>query len=68
MEEIKPSFIPLANSLEEYLQHNIDIITDSDWFAEKVAIVLKQHFTDKEVLEKIWDNRYETLKKGKKNG
>jgi hypothetical protein len=35
-EELQSSFIPLAKSLEEYLQHHLDIITDSDWFAELV--------------------------------
>ena len=35
-EELQSSSIPLANALEEYLQHHLDIITDSDWFAELV--------------------------------
>ena len=35
-EELQSSFIPLAKTLEEYLQHHLDIITDSDWFAELV--------------------------------
>ena len=35
-EELQSSFIPLAKALEEYLQHHLDIITESDWFAELV--------------------------------
>ena len=36
MEEIKPSVIPLAKALEDFLHHNLDIITDSEWFADLV--------------------------------
>ena len=65
-EKLQSSFIPLAKSLEEYLQHHLDIITDSDWFAElveeKVAIAVKKSLTEEDVLEKIWDNKYKTLK------
>ena len=71
-EELQSSFIPLAKTLEEYLQHHLDIITDSDWFAElveeKVAIAVKKSLTEEDVLEKIWDNKYKTLKERKKNG
>ena len=71
-EELQSSFIPLAKSLEEYLQHHLDIITDSDWFAElveeKVAIAVKKSLTEEDVLEKIWDNKYKTLKEREKNG
>ena len=71
-ENLQSSFIPLANTLEEYLQHHLDIITDSDWFAElveeKVAIAVKKSLTEEDVLEKIWDNKYKTLKERKKNG
>ena len=71
-ENLQSSFIPLAKTLEEYLQHHLDIITDSDWFAElveeKVAIAGKKSLTEEDVLEKIWDNKYKTLKERKKNG
>ena len=71
-ENLQSSFIPLAKTLEEYLQHHLDIITDSDWFAElveeKVAIAVKKSLTEEDVLEKIWDNKYKTLKERKKNG
>ena len=71
-EELQSSSIPLAKALEEYLQHHLDIITDSDWFAElveeKVAIAVKKSLTEEDVLEKIWDNKYKTLKERKKNG
>ena len=33
---MESSFIPLAEELEKYIQHRIDIITDSDWFAELI--------------------------------
>tara|TARA_R100000700_G_C3168101_1_gene142995 strand:+ start:308 stop:472 length:165 start_codon:yes stop_codon:yes gene_type:complete len=35
-EELESSFIPLAKSLEEYIKHHLDVITDSDWFDELV--------------------------------
>ena len=41
-QEIKPSLIPLALELESYLQHNLDIITDSDWFQELVEEKVKK--------------------------
>ena len=53
MKEIKPSVIPLAKALEEFIHHNLDVITDSEWFQEKVAITLKQHFADEEVKETL---------------
>ena len=68
MEEIRPSSLELAKALENFIYNELDVITESDWFQEKIATTLKQHFTDKEVLEKIWDNRYETLKERKKDG
>ena len=40
--EGRPSFKPLANELEEYIQHSLDIITDSPWFEEKLAKAVKQ--------------------------
>ena len=68
MEEIRPSFGAIAKELQDFIYNEIDFITESEWFQERVAIAVKQSFTDKEVLEKIWDNRYETLKERKKNG
>ena len=41
-QEIKPSLIPLTLELESYLQHNLDIITDSDWFQELVEEKVKK--------------------------
>ena len=41
-QEIKPSLITLALELESYLQHNLDIITDSDWFQELVEEKVKK--------------------------
>ena len=49
-EELQSSFIPLAKSLEEYLQHHLDIITESDWFDEvvekKVTEVINKKLTN----------------------
>jgi len=42
MEEIKPSFIPLAKALEDYVHHNLDIITDSEWFEALVEEKIKR--------------------------
>ena len=39
---MESSFIPLAKELEKYIQHRIDIITDSDWFAELVEEKVKK--------------------------
>ena len=33
---MESSFIPLAEELEKYIQDRLDIITDSDWFAELI--------------------------------
>lgn len=62
MKDVRPTSVELAKAIENFIYHELDVITESDWFQEKVAITLKQHFTDKEVLEKIWDNRYKSLK------
>ena len=50
MEEIRPSSLELAKALENFIYNELDVITESDWFQEKIATTLKQHFTDKEVL------------------
>jgi len=51
MEEIKPSVIPLAKALEEFIHHNLDIITDSEWFEELVAEKVKRILEEKETSE-----------------
>jgi|9_EtaG_2_1085328.scaffolds.fasta_scaffold23187_8 hypothetical protein len=51
MEEIKPSVIPLAKALEDFLHHNLDIITDSEWFEELVAEKVKRILEEKETSE-----------------
>ena len=40
-QKVKPSLVPLALELENFLQHNLDIITDSDWFEDLVEEKLK---------------------------
>ena len=51
MKDIRPSSLELAKALENFIYNELDVITESDWFQEKVAITLKQHFEDKEVKE-----------------
>ena len=51
MEEIKPSVIPLAKALEDFLHHNLDIITDSEWFEELVEEKVKRILEEKETSE-----------------
>lgn len=50
-QKVKPSLVPLALELENYLQHNLDIITDSDWFEqlveEKVKKILQERENDR---------------------
>jgi len=42
MEEIRPSSLELAKALEDFLFHELDVITESEWFAEKVEIKVKE--------------------------
>ena len=46
-EEIRPSFLPIAKGLQDVIYHEIDVITDSDWFKElideKVKAALKEN-------------------------
>ena len=51
MEEIKPSVIPLAKALEEFIHHNLDVITDSEWFADLVEEKVKRILEEKETSE-----------------
>ena len=59
MEEIRPSSLELAKALENFIYHELDVITESDWFQERVAIALKKNFADEEILEKAKRNRRE---------
>ena len=36
MEEIRPSFGAVAKELQDFIYNEIDAITESDWFAEKL--------------------------------
>ena len=53
MEEIRPSSLELAKALENFIYNELDVITESDWFQERVAIALKKNFTDEEILKKV---------------
>ena len=36
MEEIRPSSLELAKALENFVYNELDVITESEWFAEKI--------------------------------
>tara|TARA_A100001391_G_C4851902_1_gene219964 strand:+ start:34 stop:207 length:174 start_codon:yes stop_codon:yes gene_type:complete len=42
MEDIRPSFEAIAKGLQDFIYNEIDFITESEWFQERVAIVVKQ--------------------------
>ena len=62
MKDVRPTSIELAKAIENFVYHELDVITEGDWFQERVAIALKKNFADVEILEKLWDARYKTLK------
>ena len=49
MEEIRPTFGAVAKELQDFIYNEIDVITESDWFAErldnKVAIAIGEKET-----------------------
>ena len=50
MEEIRPSSLELAKALENFIYNELDVITESDWFQEKIATKVNKildHETDK---------------------
>ena len=47
IQEVKPSLVPSALELENFLQHNLDIITDSDWFDQLVEEKVKKIMEEK---------------------
>ena len=42
MEEIRPSSLELAKALENFVYNELDVITESEWFAEKVETKVKE--------------------------
>ena len=36
MEENRPSSLELAKALEDFLFHELDVVTESDWFDEVI--------------------------------
>ena len=42
MEEIRPSSLELAKALENFVYNELDVITESDWFQEKIATKVNQ--------------------------
>ena len=53
MKDVRPTSIELAKAIENFVYHELDVITESDWFQERVAIALKKNFTDEEILKKV---------------
>ena len=51
MKDVRPTSIELAKAIENFIYHELDVITESDWFQEKIATTLKQYFADEEVKE-----------------
>ena len=50
MKEIRPSSLELAKALENFVYNELDVITESEWFAEKIATKVNEildHETDK---------------------
>jgi hypothetical protein len=52
MKDVRPTSLELAKALENFVYHELDVITESDWFQERVAVALKKNFADEEILEK----------------
>ena len=42
MEEIRPSSLELAKALENFIYNELDVITESDWFQERIATKVNQ--------------------------
>ena len=42
MEEIRPSSLELAKALENFVYNELDVITESEWFAKKVETKVKE--------------------------
>jgi len=59
MKDVRPTSVELVKAIENFIYHELDVITESDWFQEKIATTLKQHFADEEILEKAKRNRRE---------
>ena len=50
MKDVRPSSLELAKALENFIYNELDVITESDWFQEKIATKVNQildHETDK---------------------
>ena len=50
MNEPRPTSVELAKAIENFIYHELDVITESDWFQEKIATKVNQildHETDK---------------------
>ena len=49
MKDVRPTSIELAKAIENFVYHELDVITESDWFQERVSIALKKNFADKDI-------------------
>jgi len=50
MEDVRPTSVDLAKAVEDFLLHELDVVTESDWFDEviekKVTEVLNKKLTE----------------------
>ena len=51
MKDVRPTSIELAKAIENFVYHELDVITESDWFQERVSIALEKNIADKRVME-----------------
>lgn len=51
MKDVRPTSIELAKAIENFVYHELDVITESDWFQERVSIALEKNIADKKVME-----------------
>ena len=51
MKDVRPTSLELAKALENFVYHELDVITESDWFQERVSIALEKNIADKKVME-----------------
>ena len=42
MKDVRPTSVELAKAIENFVYHELDVITESEWFAEKVEIKVKE--------------------------
>ena len=46
MKDVRPTSLELAKALENFIYNELDVITESDWFQEKIATKVNQILDD----------------------